>query len=353
MQIEDIKRWQWVLVGLLIGGILAGSRLFYGYTIDTANRRNSGIPFETMIVQPAPLNVAHMTRADFRERQAPYFGRLIVHPPQASESSKVDDPLDCWIEGYVIQPAFKSASATQPTTPPGEQFVLRTPVPYIPQKNYVVDKAPGLAVNPHFDQTQATQYWDHVQQTVDSQIKAGKPFSKAALATMPTVMTYIQQLNDKYPSLKVPVRYQWTEVPWVVATMWIVGSVLVVGVFWPELLGLLLGAGLGRLSREEHADKEMEKYMRSRPAPAPVPVPTYDPALLEEDVEARIAALEGDAAAKAAAYEASITAPPPVPTLSGRSEPEPKPEEKPQPVKTFGTAGGAYYPTEVHIEKKE
>ena len=41
MDLENFKRWHWMLIGLLVGILWAGVRLFYGYSLETESREDA------------------------------------------------------------------------------------------------------------------------------------------------------------------------------------------------------------------------------------------------------------------------------------------------------------------------
>ena len=109
-----------------------------------------------------------------------------------------------------------------------------------------------------------------------------------------TVSAYFADLASNRDWVRY--HYAWWADPVYAYPVWIIGSILVIGVAWPMLLGILMRAGYGPSPEELAAPSEKSGWLKSlftrpEPASAAASKPTT---LLSEDDLARIAAMEDD-----------------------------------------------------------
>ena len=190
MDISDIKRWQWALVG-----ILAGLALGYAWSSgDPAGdgRKISQIDFERDLIRKDPKS------------NEPVLEKIVVHPAVLDYQKQTVQPVTFLrtMRGGKDGKSYKVWA----------QFVA--PVPYQPQFN-------GAGAAP----------------------VAGKTF---------TVSDYLAAVSKQAPEVRY--RFGWESQKPVAMAAWTVGSVLLVGGIWPTLLNLLIGAGLGAKREQKKED---------------------------------------------------------------------------------------------------
>jgi len=91
---------------------------------------------------------------------------------------------------------------------------------------------------------------------------ASIPFS-AGLAHGDSILAYVQQHS------KLAIEYPWRDAAWFVIASRTLAGIVVIGVIWPVLLNLMLGAGSGRKKRIE-AEYDLDRF-QSEPGAAPAP----------------------------------------------------------------------------------
>jgi len=321
MQLESLKRWHWIVIGLLLGLMLGGMRVYWGPDFDQyKDLELQRVQFDTDLLNGPPTTetLSHIDRRFGRglRRMPGFFDSMVVHPPVR------DAPDGNWVTGVFHRKPDLTADGKIEI--PGYKFLYRAPAPYVPKPNYLLQPAPGLVADPKFDDTKAAEQF-------------------------PTIKEYLDLLKAKYPTANLPYAFAWYEVPRMVLLLWTGGTLLLVGGVWPVVLSLLTGAGFGLAQREE--DEPMRPY---KPSPKRVVKPSLELTAsdldrlrqLEAELEAKILSgsnVEGPAAQGEASRRPVVRPLTPLPL-----DAQPKPPEKPAPVKTFGAEGADYYPTEIH-----
>lgn len=390
MQLENLKRWHWIVIGLLLGLLVAGVRSVLGPDFDRGtdrdlqnqlalhilNPRHTRAEMEHPATNPSPKDRAAGHRA--------FFDKIIVHPPL-----KDDPQRHFWVTGLYWEYKFHRDKGKFQWDP--KEFLYKASTPYVPKPNLLVVTPPGETADPKFDSAKAAAVYSDLEKAeeeletlrqkrvllVSKLITAATPSDAGAqpsaeespevlaitaqeaavrqqIANGPTVKDYLDQLKAKYPSAAIPYRFAWNEVPMYNLAIWTVGMTVVVGGIWPTVLQFLLGAGFGRAPAEE----EDERYRLSKKPSKTAEKPKPSTELTLSDLD-RLKALEEELApalADAMNRPAAPTAapPPPVPVLSATAPAEPaKVGEMPKPTKTFGATGGDFYPTEVHADTKK
>lgn len=158
------------------------------------------------------------------------------------------------------------------------------------------------------------------------------------------VRTYLADMTAKYPHIHF--RYAWEREPKYQLMMWTGGGLLLIGVVWPILLRLLIGAGFGKAPAEA-------KYDLSRFGGSGGGGEKQDEIMSEKD-QRRLSELDAE-------MQRSLTAESGPPLNAS----EPPPAES-QPAELRGEAlaappvetrtqkeyGGEFYPTEAHAPHK-
>ncbi len=309
MGIENFKRWQWIVMGVLFGCLLAGAQYyFHDYVLEFFSRGDavSSKVFENLVesrlvgVGPLVQNIKIYHRHE--------GGYLLTFDVSKSY-------------GQII-PANQ-----QPTGKPRDIK--------IPTGQRVVDMAEtkaGLFVAPESFVPWSARTASTQAATVD---KSG------------TIITYL----SRFPEIdwKVP----WTEKPHARTIAWIAGTTLVIGGIWPFILALLIKMGL------HPAPRPKETYDLKRFKPEAEEEKKQAATVTQEDMDhllALEAELEKNLAAGAVAREAApatTVAAPVVRKLDGKAAATAAAVEAAARDKAFGTDQTDFYPTEVHGKKKE
>lgn len=200
MQIEDLKRWHWAILGLIAG-------LVFSYTWHDHD-----------VVGDKFYEMAEVKQRMF-ERES---------------LSKSRDSGQSILQDVRVEPPVHDYQGEV------RQIVVGKRLRYNPrdQKEYLV---------PFY-------YYASVP------YKPALPVPDApALGANATVMDYLKEAQCANKLLQF--RYAWElENNWFIA-LWCIGGVVVIGGIWPTVLNILLGAGLGRPPKSE-SEKENEAYLK-------------------------------------------------------------------------------------------
>jgi hypothetical protein len=177
---------------------------------------------------------------------------------------------------------------------------------------------------------------------------------------------HIQKLDKaKYPyAQNFEYRYAWLETPRGAYTTFGVAGLVIIGLVWPTIINLLVGAGYGRHLTDDEDAKYLARF-KGGPTPQHKPIKV---GMTEADL-ANLAAMEArlEAQLKDSGLEMTDKKPAGKSTettaqtaekaarkFSGAAAEELKPvPTKVQPHKDFGQDQGDYYPTEVHGKHKD
>jgi hypothetical protein len=169
-----------------------------------------------------------------------------------------------------------------------------------------------------------------------------------------TALSKIDKAKHPYAA-PVPYKFAWIETPKGAYPVYSLGGLVVIGLIWPTIVQLLVGAGFGRGPSEDD-EYNLARYKGSSTsagkAKVAVSVAEADQlAQLEAELEAKLKsgalAEPGDAPVRTAPTAV------PIPVLSAGPLEAPKEEAQKQAQrKGYGADQGDYYPTEVHGKKK-
>src|SRR4051812_41234378 len=208
MQIEDFKRWHWVVISLAIGALLA-----YGRTMLSPDESGTG-----------------------RGIAAVEVGENVARP----KSRNGDD----WIKQLTIYPT---------------QTIVDASTGQMRQVNFVVCSLLTPLPNGKYQ-------YKPVHFTAEIPFKVGNinPTSNTY-----SIRDYLTEVKERFPDLQY--RYAWWTQPRAQFGIWMGGAVLLIGGVWPSLVSLMIGAGLGRPHKEKTDDYDLERFSKSKPTKAPEP----------------------------------------------------------------------------------
>src|SRR5688500_2452129 len=200
--IEDVKRWQWALLGILVGAALAYSQ--NEFADDTPGRTMDGYTF-----------ASHLRRTPFpngNKAPLPWVDNIVVFP-------KSDGAY--WVRAQLLTPTdkprvmkYKTHWLTDwsgvPTSPWGGRG--RTPRPTTARLT-----------------TQPTTTQPATQSTVRQDV---------------SVLTFLDLSSAQFPH--VTYRVAWWTSPQNRMIIYSAAGLILVGGVWPTLIALLTGAGFGR-----------------------------------------------------------------------------------------------------------
>lgn len=209
MQIEDFKRWHWVLISLAIGALLAYARTMIAPDEASAGRGIAAIEFAQNVARP-----------------------------------KTGNGYD-WVKQLTIYP-------TQTITDPGSGQLR--------QVNFAVCNMLTPLPNGKYQ-------YKPVHFTAEIPFKVGNIQPKNDTYS---IRDYLAEVKQAFPDVQY--RYAWWTQPRAQFGIWIGGAVLLIGGVWPSLVSLMIGAGLGRPHKEKTDEYDLERFSKSKPTKAPEPV---------------------------------------------------------------------------------
>jgi hypothetical protein len=286
MGLEDLKRWHWAGIGLVVGLAFGGVRVFYGPDLDSGvvRRLNTARQFERGLIQPPnardKINDVVVYPADAE-------GRVWMTFTQVRQTNKRIDPADpnSPLEGIVDRVRYD------------------VPEPYKPQVVPLADGRSDL-----------------------------------------TVREYLNGLQQQFPDAQIKYRYAWEAVP--ANTMLLYGGagLVLIGGVWPSVIGLLTGAGIWGPRSRKAAGYDLDRFATGAEPAAPSAAALSEAERLRQQQEmedALLAKLDGFGADGAPA-SGSIDEDAEVrPLTAGASEPTRDPRK---PAKDDKSYQGDFYP---------
>jgi hypothetical protein len=295
MWIEQVKRWQWLLLSVAVGALL-----WWSLRPDTDSLAGYG----ECINDPAAFEAALAGAAHGRAR----FTNVRVH------RQLVDDGAGSAATVYVV-----SGDYCDGTPDPMDGTLHWRPRYFLAPARY----------RPHWN------LYDFSGATGG----AAKALDQYQRIESPTVVDFLRLLRTA--GVVSYTHAWWRTYP---AATWVGGSVLLIGVVWPTVINLL---AFGRLTRpREEKGTDLSK-VKNAAAPAPAG-PSADDLEhlreLESELEAKLA---GEAPA---APPEQPAAPPRRAAVLTAAPAGPAPTDAPHDDTVFGAKADDFYPTERHVD---
>jgi len=136
MDIEKIKRWHWLLLGLIVGALMACTRVFWGVSLDNGHPEvENAHQFEEMVMLHRPPDDAVVPSYKLPYR---YLDNIVVHLP----TKGIHYPMCEFVTGEIWQwtPPVKDSAGkiTHPSqTRLFRPFLYEAPIPYYPKPNFL------------------------------------------------------------------------------------------------------------------------------------------------------------------------------------------------------------------------
>ena len=211
MQIEDFKRWHWILIALVIGGLMGFCWNLTPPDEKADGRGTSALEF-----------VGNLTRQKTSQGYT-WVRQTLVYPPE----ERVDPTTGkTGFANYVV-------------------CSMLTPLPDGKYK-YMVK---------HF--------------TADVPFKVGNIQPKS---DQYSIRDYLKETKEAFPEV-VDYRYAWWSAPRMQYILWMGAALLLIGGLWPTLVNLMIGAGLGGHKHEKKDEYDLDRFGKSKePAKSATPV---------------------------------------------------------------------------------
>jgi len=284
MHIEKIRRWQWMLIGLVVGLLLGSAYRSWTKTDWTAMYNVIGDQdrFEEILLR--------------QDKGQPLFREVTIHPVASAKEQ---------VRAFVVTGRYFDG----PYAATGRMLAFEAPSPY----------PAGSAI-----------------ERVSS--ATSKNFSQryAALKN-PTIREYLGLIDE---AGFVDVQYAWWEIPAVVMLLWTAAGFFALGVFWPTVVNLLVYRSLFRPRVEPGIDLSQVKSSAAGESKAPTDADLQKLAELESQLEASLA--QDAAPAVTATATATLTS---APAALSTQPVAPAAEENPD-DRHFALKPKDFYPTD-------
>jgi hypothetical protein len=308
MRIEDFKRWHWCVIGLLVGAVVAAVHVWVGPAEAYSTHNDSGGPQR---LEEQLLKRHHSDR------------RVVA----AARNFRIHPPTEIPVPGAKVE---------------STEFISYEVLVRKARDSKTCDILPQQVI---------------LQQRTKHKSVLGDISKMTAHEYLTKLKAYCDKINKDHPGavLSFDYRYNWLETPRAAFTVFPAAGLLVIGLIWPSILGLLVHAGFGRPPEEDGVDLSKYKSRGREPEKKRAGLTHADAeelARLEAELEAKLRS--GEAGVTTASTDGKPTAtPPPAPRVleAGPLE-QPKEPAKPKAPKGYGADQGDYYPTEVHGKPK-
>jgi hypothetical protein len=315
MGIENVKRWHWCVIGVIVGALVAAVRLYAGVDESRFDQYVSPFIFEQQL----------LARHDpITRRYVAEVRRIVVHPPDG-----INVPGE-----RAVETEFVTYEALIHTPPPrGQKAASTQPVgKWVPHKLVMQQPSAGKMVFNDVATMPPRVYLDKLLAAIPTLDKQRYPY--------PTSFTY---------------RYAWIETPRIAFAVFCSAGFIVIGVVWPTVIQLLAANGFGR--GDEADEYDLSRFGKGRKAAAARKKAGMSRADIDElerldaELEAKLRA--GATARAAGPADVDVQPEPAIKSLTGGPLETKAPVEVERPRKGYGADQGDYYPTEVHGKKPD
>jgi hypothetical protein len=305
MQIESFKTWHWMLIGVFVGLLFGGVKLWQGPTFDVDSQDSLDQPsFEHALLAIPERSQTTLVQQYRKQLPGDYLVTgLTVHPPSP------DDPKVYWVSGWEFR-----------VTP-------QRPDP----------KTPGKTLPPYAKWTRFIY-------------KANSPYTafNGAPGKYPTIVEYLRAFS-KLPVAKFTFRVAWWENPTMTLVLPSFAGLLLIGIVWPLTLNLMVRTGLAKQPEPKAA-----KLPKNRTSPTKAAVDTSAGYKQLDDLNAQLEKSTADFASSTPILDEEDI-PAPIKPLGGPTVPATNAPAKVESEEEVRTYGGEFYPVvrEVHKSKVE
>lgn len=255
MHLEDLKRWHWALIGIVVGAVFALAYL----AVKTPDVGLEGTLKQSVFERELPLTAS--TEADIKGQRfaidgdrggpfapAPAGGRalprlrnLTVYPAGGGRMLVTGERL---VEILPQRLDPDNPDRILPAAAHYTSFFCRTdPGPYKPRFNYDGEPAPNL-----------------------------------------TLLDYLRHVEEKHPDAGLTYRYAWWTIKPLAIAIGALSGLILIGGVWPTVVGLLIGAGFGHPPAKE-PDYDLDRFNHAPEPAKPATAAAVDPAALAAHLE--------------------------------------------------------------------
>lgn len=308
MRVEGIRRWQWCVLGAILGLLVAAVSMWSGPRENQYTQTAYPTEFEEWV-----LNGRFSRGGIIRE-----IKDVKIHPP---------------VEEFLNEYTRERELADFAT------FTLMVENPR--NKNEVTPVYRRLLMLQRYaGHSRMGETW---KMTTREYLEKFKEYA-------------LKQDKKRYPRMVMySLGEAWMENPKYAYPAFAAIGMVVVGIIWPTIMNLLVGAGFGRAPEDPGVDLSKYKSKATAPSGPTKPQVTQDDMDKLQELESQLEAslMEGALEGAAGGTAPAAAAPAPIKKLTaGPAEPPPPEKDKPAgKPKAFGADQEDYYPTEVHGKK--
>lgn len=300
MQVENVRVWQWMLIGVLVGLLFAAVKVYQGPWFVYADTDTlSQARFERAIIDlPEGWHRGERYIYQFHKDQ-PLIKEMMIHPPLGGA-----DGNDWWVTGKCYSIIAQNKVRGDAKTP----LVL-------------------------------------IQQWIPFKYPAPAPYkaTNGSVGTYPNILDYLAVVKKHNPSA-VPWQYAWWTKPNMPYLLLPIAGLLILGFAWPATLAIMQHAGLAR--RREKRVKLAPNRTITPPAKPQIDTAAAKAQLddLNADLEASLQGFGGHTAAPKPSDAAPSTTAAPVAPLPKSVPGEMAPSKPPEEEEGEKDYGGEFYP---------
>lgn len=318
MRLIDIARWQWMLIGLVLGLVVGYLRHNYTDAEPSGYGSMTQLEFERAINWTRDANASG--------DQPPILGKInVIHmrDPRHPDRKTYAVTLMHW-NGSRLEVAQRDDGMFDMKYRPK---IFVAPIPYL-----VAGKT--AAMSPTTDK-------DMIQRLAERlHIKDPDPPG--------TVLDYLRTIEKTHG---IGHSYKWWREQRATIVIWLTGCFIVVGVVWPTVINLATYGTFGRPREEPGTDLSKVRTGPSSQQHAPV-VSEADMAKVAEMADKLEQDLGTVATTPSTVAPTSVPSTPEPPKLQSAPPPETDAERQAREAREFGRDAGDFYPTERHHTPK-
>jgi hypothetical protein len=269
MQIEDLKTWHWVIVGLLVGGLFSAVRAWQGpaFANSAADTIEVG-EFESKVY--AGTSLAGYERTGWLINQyhkgMPVLKDVIVHPPLADDPAKRFwiTGKSYWISRRAVDPS--KVGSPQQLMEGWKGFKFAAATPYVTGTTMEKQK---LQKELNERQTQLKESGgknlrlmaEIAGKTAEINRLASSEKSLGGLESFPSAVDFMRRVKAM-PGSTLSYSYAWYELPAAIYSLPPLAGLLIIGCAWPLTLSVMQNFGMAK----------PPTVKKVKPVPAPKPV---------------------------------------------------------------------------------
>lgn len=304
MRIENIRRWQWMVIAVLVGAVIGGARQMFPpdpIAEYGGNTVNGQLQFESSLLINARTQLRH-------------FKELVVSPPLEIAGKKK----------YIVSGKFYNGRPTRLAN--GQSMANFIPYCYIHEE---ATYTPLLDLS-RYNKPGGVDY-----------VKKWKEIKNPTVVDFLTIMKEVEG---------IPFKHAWYNEAKTAMGIWIGGCFVVIGVIWPCIVYLIAFGSIFEPPREKSIDLSALRGVNTSTAAANKPqVSQAEIDRVKQMGDELEAKLKSGAGERAAAGPAAPATEQPVRQLSaGPAETTAVEEQKDD--KLFGANADDFYPTERKVK---